>query len=77
MQGMDAHRGGEGGRGRINIGPPRKISKHLLIKCNKTRNRGTPWQFFLKALTPQGILAKTTGTPSPGFSTYVHLCCKG
>jgi hypothetical protein len=33
-----------------------------------------PRQFFLKALTPLGILAKTSGTPSPGFSTRVHLC---
>jgi hypothetical protein len=30
---------------------------------------GPPWQFFLKALTPLGILAKTSGTPSPGFLT--------
>jgi hypothetical protein len=29
---------------------------------------------FPETLDPLGILAKTTGTPSPGFSTFVHLC---
>jgi hypothetical protein len=34
-----------------------------------------PRQIFLKPLTPPplGILAKTSRTPSPGFSTRVHL----
>jgi hypothetical protein len=66
---IDAHRG----RGRVNIVPPRQISKDLLIKCNKTRNREAPWQFFLKALTPLRILAKKLATPSHGFSTRSHL----
>jgi len=26
-----------------------------------------------RGLTPLGILARTSGTPSPGFSTRVHL----
>jgi hypothetical protein len=34
---------------------------------------GHPYQFLLIALTPQEILAKTSGTPSPGFSTCVQL----
>jgi hypothetical protein len=29
-----------------------QISKDLLLKWNKTQNRGPPWEFFLKALTP-------------------------
>ena len=39
----------------------------------KPKIRGPPWQFFLKALTPLGIFEKTSGTPSPEFSTRVHL----
>ncbi len=47
-------------------------------KCNKgkTRNRRTSVVFFPEALTPLGILSKTPGTPSPGFSTCLHLCVK-
>jgi hypothetical protein len=40
----------------------------------KTIIGGPPGNFFLKALTPRGILAKTSATPSPGFLTCVHLC---
>jgi hypothetical protein len=36
-------RGVRGEGWRVNIGqPPRKISKHLLIKRHKTQNRGFP-----------------------------------
>jgi hypothetical protein len=36
-------------RGRVNIGPPRQISKELLIKMQLKPKIGEPlWQFFLK-----------------------------
>jgi hypothetical protein len=73
------HTGGEvgGGReGRVNIVPPQANFKTLVNKnAIKPKIEGPPppRQFFLKALTPLGILAKTSGTPFPGFSTRVHL----
>jgi hypothetical protein len=39
----------------------------------KPEIEGPPTQFFMKTLTPIWVLAKTSGTPSPGFSTRVHL----
>jgi hypothetical protein len=33
----------------------------------------SPGNFPSKPRPPLGILAKTSGTPSPGFSTRVHL----
>jgi hypothetical protein len=56
------HTGGEGGgKGvRINIGPPQANFKTLVNKnAIKPEIGGLPWHFFLKALTPLGILAKT------------------
>jgi hypothetical protein len=37
---------------------------------------GDPLAFFPESLDTLGILAKTSGTPSPGFSTCVQLCVK-
>jgi hypothetical protein len=54
---IDARRGGWGVRGVWNS-TPRQFFEKLV---NKTQNRWTPRQFFLKPLTPQG------------FSTHVHL----
>jgi hypothetical protein len=56
--------------------PLRQIFKKLVNKnAIKPNIAGPPSQFFLKALTRHlGIWAKTSGTPSPGFSTRVHLC---
>ncbi len=63
------------GGGLVNIGPPLSKFKTLFNKNEiKPEKGGLPWQFFLKALTPPRILPKTSGTPSPGFSTRVHLC---
>jgi hypothetical protein len=72
---IDAHRGGKGGRGGVKQHPPRQIFEKLVNKnAIKRKIGGPPWQFFLKPLTPPlGILAKTSRTPSPGFSTRVHL----
>jgi hypothetical protein len=43
IAGIEAQRGSEvGGGERVNIIPLKQISKHLLIKCNKTRNRVFP-----------------------------------
>jgi len=56
--------------------PPRQIFEKLVNKNAikvKPKIGGPPRQFFLKPLTPLGILAKTSRTPSPGFSTRVHL----
>ena len=55
--------GGEGARGRGRTPPPQANFKTLVNTNAKKRNRGTSWQLFLKALTPQGILAKTLATP--------------
>jgi hypothetical protein len=45
---------------RINIGPPQANFKTLVNKnAIKPEIGGLPWHFFLKALTPLGILAKT------------------
>jgi hypothetical protein len=70
--------GARGEGGRVNIGPPPQANFKTLVNKNaiKTKIRRTPGpgQFSLKPLTPSlGILAKTLGTPSPGFSTPVHL----
>jgi hypothetical protein len=71
---IDAHRGegqGEGeGWGRVNIGPHRLISKHFFNKnAIKPKIRGPPppRQFFLKALTPLGILANLQVPPALYF----------
>ncbi len=55
--------------------PPRQIFKKLVNKnAIKPKIGGPPRQFFPKPLTPPlGILAKTSRTPSPGFSTRVHI----
>jgi hypothetical protein len=57
--------------------PLRQISKHLLKKNSiKPEIGGPPLAIFPGSLDPLRILAKTKGTPSPGFSTCVHLCDK-
>jgi hypothetical protein len=44
--------------------PPRQIFEKLVNKnAIKPKIGGPPWQFFLKALTSPGILAKTSSTP--------------
>jgi hypothetical protein len=46
--------------------PLRQISKHLNNKnATMPEIRGPPWQFFLKALTPLGILSKNIRYPLP------------
>jgi len=73
LQPMDAHRGVRwGGSERVNIVPP---SGKFQNTCTiKPKIRGPPQAIFHESLDPLGILAKTSGTPSPGFSTLVHLC---
>jgi len=56
--------------------PPPQANFKTLVNKNEIKPEigRPPWQFFLKALTPLiWILATTSGTPSPGFSTRVHL----
>jgi hypothetical protein len=64
-----------GGGGRVNIAPPKANFKTLFNKNVIKPEIGGPHprQYFMKALTHLGISAKTTGTPSPGFSICVHL----
>jgi hypothetical protein len=69
------HRCTQGGRGRVNVVPPLGKFKTLYNKnAIKPEIGGPPRQFFLIDLTPLGILANLSGTPSPVFSTRVHLC---
>ncbi len=58
---------------------PKANLQTLVKKSNNIRNRGTPLVIFHESLDPPPphplrILAKTSGIPSPGFSTFVHLC---
>jgi hypothetical protein len=56
--------------------PPRKIFRKLVNKnAIKRKIGGPPLAIFPETLDPPlGIWAKTSLTPSPGFSTRVHLC---
>jgi hypothetical protein len=56
--------------------PPRQIFEKLVNKnAIKLKIGGPPLAIFPETLDPHlGILAKTSRTPSPGFSTRVHLC---
>jgi hypothetical protein len=58
--------------------PPRQIFEKLVNKnAIKRKIGGPPLAIFPETLDPPlGILAKTSRTPSPGFSTRVHLCFK-
>jgi hypothetical protein len=59
------HAGG-GGRGRVNIVPPQLNFKTLVNKnAIKLEIRKKTRQFFLKALTPLGILSKNIRYPPP------------
>ncbi len=71
---IDAHRGGKGGG--MKQHPPRQIFEKLVNKnAIKRKIGGHPLAIFPETLDPPlGILAKTSRTPSPGFSTRVHLC---
>jgi hypothetical protein len=55
--------------------PPRQIFEKLVIKnAIKRKIGGPPLAIFPETLDPSlGILAKTSRTPSPGFSNPVHL----
>jgi hypothetical protein len=55
--------------------PPRQIFEKLINKNAIKRKIGVPpLAIFPETLDPPlGILAKTSRTPSPGFSTRVHL----
>jgi hypothetical protein len=55
--------------------PPREIFEKLVNKnAIKRKIGGPPLAIFPETLNPPlGILAKTSRTPSPGFSTRVHL----
>jgi hypothetical protein len=60
---IDAHRGGEGGD---ETAPPRQIFEKLVNKnAINPKIGGPPQAISLKALTPLGILAKTSRTPPP------------
>ncbi len=78
-QSMDGHRGVRGkGERNYRTPPPRQISKHLLIKiATKTQSGENPLAIFYESLDPPPHplenFAETSGTPSPGFSTCVHL----
>ena len=56
--------------------PPGKFVEKLVNKnAIKRKIGGPPLAIFPETLDPPlGILAKTSRTPSPGFSTRVHLC---
>jgi hypothetical protein len=56
--------------------PPRQIFEKLVNKnAIKRKIGGPPLAIFPETLDPPlGILAKTSRTPPPGFSTRVHLC---
>jgi hypothetical protein len=58
--------------------PPRQIFEKLVNKnAIKCKMGGPPLAIFHETLDPPlGVLAKTSRTPSPGFSTRVHLCFK-
>jgi hypothetical protein len=63
--------GGGGGGYKIAPSPSRQIFENLFNKkAEKPKIGGSPWQFFLKALTPPTVLAKTIRFP-PGFSTSI------
>ncbi len=51
----------------------KKKTKTCKLKYNKTKNKGTRWQFSLKALTPPRDFGKNFSYPLPGFSTRVFL----
>ncbi len=73
---IDAHRGaGVRGEGGYETAPPRQIFKKLVNKnAIKCKIGGPPLAIFPETLDHLlGILAKTSRTPSPGFSTRVHL----
>jgi hypothetical protein len=58
--------------------PPRQIFEKLVNKnAIKRKIGGPPLAISPETLDPPlGILAKTSRTPSPGFSTRVHLWFK-
>jgi hypothetical protein len=60
-----------GVRRRVNIGPPRRISKDLLINAINPKIWGPPLAIYLKALTPRDFGKDLSYTPR--FSTHVHL----
>jgi hypothetical protein len=71
------HTGGvRGGGGYETAPPPRHIFEKLVNKnAIKRKIGGPPLAISPETLDPPlGILAKTSRTPSPGFSTRVHLC---
>jgi hypothetical protein len=56
--------------------PPRQIFEKIVIKNAIKRKIGEPpLAIFPETLDPPplGVFAKTSCTPSPGFSTCVHL----
>jgi hypothetical protein len=58
--------------------PPRQIFEKLVNKnAIKCKTGGPPHAIFPETLDPPlGIWAKTSHTPSPGFSTRVHMFVK-
>jgi len=61
-------------KGRYRTPPPQANFKTLVNKnAIKPKIGGPPLAIFPESLDPLGILAKTSGTPSPEFSTRVHL----
>jgi hypothetical protein len=71
------HAGGGGGvrgEGVYETAPPRQIFEKLVNKkAIKPKIGGPPLAIFPETLDPPlGILAKTSRTPFPGFTTRVH-----
>jgi hypothetical protein len=68
--------GGEGEKGKVNIGTLKANFKTLFSKnAIKTQKRGKPLYIFSENLNPLGNLSKTSGTPSLEFLIRVHLWC--
>jgi hypothetical protein len=75
IQNIDAHSGGEGGRGGIKVYPPSKSFANLVHKNAIKHQKGVP--------SPQNIhnpyipslpkFGKNLMDPPPGFSNCVHL----
>jgi hypothetical protein len=72
------HTRGVRGKGEVKYRAPQANFKTLVNKnAIKPEIVGPLLKFFPESLVPLEILAKTSGTHSPGFSTRVHLWLHG